>query len=592
MKLGQLVIELAANTARLQGDLGKAVGMAERAAAGMQKAFSFTTAGIGGGLIGAALLGAAKRAVSFGDELQKAATKAGVSSRAMSEFAYAAKLADVDLGSFSTALKNMQVHLSEAGTGSKQAQAVFATLGLTFDQLQKRKPEAQFELIADRIYKLTDPADKARVATELFGRAGADLLPLFEQGAAGIAKATAEARKLGYSFSDDTLKKLGDVDDATKRLTASWEAFAAVMTSKAGPSLSSFLDGLAGIDTRSTGEKIKDIQDTIAAARNGWVLPGGVPDAGKFEAQLANLRGLQELERVRASQTGTSGGPTSRNGDADGNAAAIALARAAADAKRQAEQTADIVVKSSKTSTDAVTDLYSKWRSEVLATSDLETQAYYSRVAKLDELAKAGQISAQEYGRGFTEALDDVLSEVPIKVKKVAVDAAKPFEATANVFRDSFLNAIDELIYTGDFKFGRFLEGIAADLARASIVNAFSNPGKGSKSGTDWGSILGNFVGSLFGGSNIDGKASGGDVNAGQTYLIGEKGMELFRPRTSGTIIPNHALAGGGVTIAPVYNIDARGHEDSIRNALPGIMRENTRQIYDDLDRRGYLRRR
>lgn len=38
----------------------------------------------------------------------------------------------------------------------------------------------------------------------------------------------------------------------------------------------------------------------------------------------------------------------------------------------------------------------------------------------------------------------------------------------------------------------------------------------------------------------------GGPVSAGQTYLVGERGPELFTPPTSGHIIPNHALAGAG----------------------------------------------
>lgn len=41
-------------------------------------------------------------------------------------------------------------------------------------------------------------------------------------------------------------------------------------------------------------------------------------------------------------------------------------------------------------------------------------------------------------------------------------------------------------------------------------------------------------------------KASGGYVGMGQTYLVGERGPELFRPSTSGNITPNDELGGGG----------------------------------------------
>lgn len=42
-------------------------------------------------------------------------------------------------------------------------------------------------------------------------------------------------------------------------------------------------------------------------------------------------------------------------------------------------------------------------------------------------------------------------------------------------------------------------------------------------------------------------RAAGGSVAAGTGYIVGEKGPEWFQPNTGGTIIPNHALASGGM---------------------------------------------
>jgi phage-related minor tail protein len=53
----------------------------------------------------------------------------------------------------------------------------------------------------------------------------------------------------------------------------------------------------------------------------------------------------------------------------------------------------------------------------------------------------------------------------------------------------------------------------------------------------------------------VDGKrASGGPVTAGSTYLVGERGPELFTPSASGRIIPNGGGGGASVEI-----IDQRG---------------------------------
>ena len=52
-------------------------------------------------------------------------------------------------------------------------------------------------------------------------------------------------------------------------------------------------------------------------------------------------------------------------------------------------------------------------------------------------------------------------------------------------------------------------------------------------------------------------KAEGGSVKAGNSYIVGERGPELFNPGVSGTITPNHMLGGGGTNI--VVNVDASG---------------------------------
>jgi len=70
-------------------------------------------------------------------------------------------------------------------------------------------------------------------------------------------------------------------------------------------------------------------------------------------------------------------------------------------------------------------------------------------------------------------------------------------------------------------------------------------------------------VGNIFGG----GKAAGGSVSAGTSYLVGERGPELFTPSGSGRIIPN---GGGGATINIVVNgaLDSEGAARAIVQAL------------------------
>jgi hypothetical protein len=72
----------------------------------------------------------------------------------------------------------------------------------------------------------------------------------------------------------------------------------------------------------------------------------------------------------------------------------------------------------------------------------------------------------------------------------------------------------------------------------------------------------GGFLSSIFGGF----RAAGGPVSAGKAYVVGERGPEIMVPGSSGVVIPNSKLGGGGgVTV----NVDARGATDpgAVRNA-------------------------
>jgi len=64
------------------------------------------------------------------------------------------------------------------------------------------------------------------------------------------------------------------------------------------------------------------------------------------------------------------------------------------------------------------------------------------------------------------------------------------------------------------------------------------------------------FLGSLFPGSSFF-RANGGTVSKGKSYMVGERGAEMFVPNAGGRIVPNEDLTGGSTNI--VVNVDASG---------------------------------
>ena len=87
-----------------------------------------------------------------------------------------------------------------------------------------------------------------------------------------------------------------------------------------------------------------------------------------------------------------------------------------------------------------------------------------------------------------------------------------------------------------------------------SLSSALLRFGLSALGGDDGVGLFSIFSGTFTG----KGKALGGAVSAGQSYLVGEKGPELFMPGAKGNIIPNSALGGmGGGSIT--VNVDAKG---------------------------------
>ena len=163
-----------------------------------------------------------------------------------------------------------------------------------------------------------------------------------------------------------------------------------------------------------------------------------------------------------------------------------------------------------------------------------------ARIAAFEEEQKRKTELEGSYAEGAKRALIDIADQFkPINIAQDAVK--KGFDAIGN--------AIDDFVETGKFSFKSFAASVIADLskiiAKALILQAIK-------------SIFGNF--------GIPGLATGGPAKAGQPYIVGEKGPELFVPKTSGTVVPNDAMKNGvatGAVNAPVtnnyntYNINA-----------------------------------
>ena len=109
-----------------------------------------------------------------------------------------------------------------AAAGTESAQEKFDALGLSvYDSNGKLKD--QETMLQETLYALADMengTEKARLATELFGKSGVEMMPMLNGGSEGMADLTARAHDLGLVMSDEAVTAgvvLGDTMDDVKQ---------------------------------------------------------------------------------------------------------------------------------------------------------------------------------------------------------------------------------------------------------------------------------------------------------------------------------------------------------------------------------------
>jgi hypothetical protein len=128
------------------------------------------------------------------------------------------------------------------------------------------------------------------------------------------------------------------------------------------------------------------------------------------------------------------------------------------------------------------------------------------------------------------------------------------FKTVAAFVRDNFAPAIGTVLRVAFETIGNAIAGVITGISR--LINFFDNAIDKIKEFINLIKSnpllegLADIIDRIFGGT----RAAGGPVSAGKTYLVGERGPEMFTPSSSGSIIPNHMLGGGGGGISITVN--------------------------------------
>lgn len=208
----------------------------------------------------------------------------------------------------------------------------------------------------------------------------------------------------------------------------------------------------------------------------------------------------------------------------------------------------------------------------------------YQMIYATETEQKLAQISL-EYARKRKEAESSPERDYEMaqlerqeELAKMFVNMQESAQRTQQVYDTVFGNmtsAIDKFVKTGKLSM--------KDLARDTIQSLIAIQMKAASL-----RFL-NFAFSSFGGGatpyqpaavmGMPGFADGGDPPVGRPSIVGERGPEIFVPRTAGTIIPNHALGNMGSTTNVTNNyinaIDTKSFEDRLLGSSNAIWAAN-----------------
>lgn len=465
--LGTLTLDLVAKIGGFVGPLDQA----ERKLKSSTKSMTTSAVAFGttiGNFLTKAIEGFARKipaVIDRMDELSKGAQKIGVTTESLSRLAYAADLSDVSLEQLQGGLAKMTKYQAEAAQGGKDAIKTFKAFGIaiTDNEGNLRGTQAVLQDFA-RVFKaLPDGPEKTALALRVFGKAGAELIPLLNSGADGLADMAAEADRLGITISTQAGKEAEQFNDDLTRLQAKVTGLSTEIARKLLPELDHLAQALLDLGKNDGGSTFADLivneLGGVSKAIRGTVveiefLKKAWKEQGVFGEGILSVldRADKEFKRREelAHSLGLQGGPhtrgTARKGAAQGQAD-LAAAKAA-EAARKLLATSSEDSKTARKSVDEVAEAYKRMNAQLE-----ESVALFGKKTEVEKLnyeltqGNAAKFTAEQKEHLLALAqerdLQDALAEKRERDIKLEEEATKAAQDHA----DSVKQLLDDIAF-------------------------------------------------------------------------------------------------------------------------------------------------
>lgn len=204
----------------------KAQGLGSRFGAGVKKAAKWGAGiAVAAGAAGAAMFGLASKAAATTDRIDKMSQKIGISRTGFQEWDFILSQSGTDIEKMQSGMKTLVQRMDESTRGTGIGSEAFKRLKLdAIDPLtgSLKTQEQMFEETVKALQAMPAGAEKSRLAFELFGKAGTELMPLLNSTGGSVEELKAKASELGLVISDEAVDagvKFTDALDQMKRAT-------------------------------------------------------------------------------------------------------------------------------------------------------------------------------------------------------------------------------------------------------------------------------------------------------------------------------------------------------------------------------------
>ena len=197
------------------------------------------------------------------DQSNKLSRALGISYEELTQLQLAADLAGANSEQLANAFTRAQVTITKAARGGVEATRALRSLGLSVNELAGLSASQQFERIATAIATIQNPAQRAAAAVAIFGRSGAQLLPVFQELSSNLQRAEGFFGGFQRRLSANDASQIEAVNDAFTEVSRAVQEVTGLVIAKLSPAL---LRGSESLRTFIQSVNIDDVAARAASA--------------------------------------------------------------------------------------------------------------------------------------------------------------------------------------------------------------------------------------------------------------------------------------------------------------------------------------